>query len=807
MIPKKTSRRKSKSKSNNKGLFRKVGYAILAFIALIVLFIITVYWGWFGAIPGKTELSQIRQNQATEVYSGDGEVLGKYYYENRVIVPMDKISPWLVKALIATEDARFFSHKGIDFRSLARVLFKTVLLQDASQGGGSTLSQQLAKNLYPRDRQKAWMTIPSKVREMIIARRLEGIYDKEELLHLYLNTVPFGDNIYGVEVASWRYFNLPAATLSVPQAALLVGMLKANSAYHPVRNPEKALERRNIVMRRMMEQSEISAGDYQVFKASPLAVKYSKESHHSGLAAYFREHLRIELDGLLSQITDEKGGTYNLYSDGLRVYTTLDARMQRYAEKAVQDHLKVLQAAFNKEWKDGKPWGKDQLLESILRQSQRWKAGIEAGMDTATILKQFDEVQNLEIFTWDGPVRRKWTPRDSLKYTISLLHAGLVAGNPENGQLLVWVGGIDHKFFEYDQVKARRPSGSVFKPIVYAAALEAGFDPCDYLENTERSYEEYQGWTPRNASQEQGGVYTMAGAISNSLNTIAAALLMDIGTKPVRELAMSMGLQGPIPDQPSIALGTADASALEILSLYGTLANQGVRPNWYAIKRIENSRGEILYEKKIEENQADFERVIPEDHALILRHGLQMAVDSGTARSLRDFYGLRADLAGKTGTTQDHGDGWFAAYSSSLVAVSRVGAMWPGIHFKSLRHGSGSRTALPIVAKLWLACDKDTELRKWVRGSFTPLPEYLAQDLNCPPYLPTYPELEKEGGGLLAFLGLTKGEEELEDKPQGTHSRPSEASERIRKKNEKIKKKRKRKEAWKGFWDDVLGRD
>jgi penicillin-binding protein 1A len=781
-------------------------YAFTGIALFSLLLFVLTYAGIFGRIPSADVLGQIRHQQASEVLAADGEVLGKYYLQNRVIVPMDRINPRVVDALIATEDARFFEHHGIDVISLGRVLVRSLIGGDRAQGGGSTLSQQLAKNLYPRKGEGRWMTPIHKIREMIIARRLEGVYTKEELLHLYLNTVPFGEDILGVEVASRRFFGSPAADLRTEQAALLVGMLKANTYYHPVKHPERALERRNTVLRRMRDRSALPAEAYDRLIKTELGLRYTRESHHDGLAPYFREHLRQDLESMLQQINRARHTNYNLYTDGLKVYTTLDATLQRHAEKAVREHMTVLQAAFERDWKGGDPWGDDAVLDRVMRQSTRWKKGLSAGLREEQLLSQFGTPVEMEVFTWQGPTLRTWSPRDSLRHTLALLHAGMLAGDPLSGEILAWVGGISHRFFQYDQVKARRQAGSAFKPIVYAAALAAGFDPCDYFENTEVTYAEHQDWRPRNASRQEGGIYTMAGALSHSLNTVTAALIMEVGVSAVRDLAREMGIAGELPSTPAIALGAVDASVWEMLHVYGILANEGLSTNWHYITRIEDATGQMVYDRQAELSDREQARVLPEEHALYLRSALQMAVDSGTARSLRSHYGFSADMAGKTGTTQDYADGWFAGYTGGLVTVARVGAELPVVHFKSGWHGSGARSAMPLVAKLWLACDKDERLRGSVRRAFRPMPDTLAAEFDCPPYLPEFPPVYAERTGLLDWLGLRNKPEESEE--EQVRTRPlSEAGEKIKKRNERTKRKRERKESWKSFWDDVLGRD
>lgn len=768
-------------------------------LVLLLILIALVHWGLAGPVPSSNALSGIRQAQATEVISADGKILGKYYLQNRVMVTGEEISPWVSKALVATEDSRFFNHRGIDVIGLARVLFRTLLTWDKRQGGGSTLSQQLAKNLYPRKYNSWWMMPAVKVREMLIARRLEKVYDKSALLNLYLNTVPFGDDIYGIEVASRRYFSKPAVRLDVHEAALLVGMLKGNSYYHPVRQPDRALDRRNTVIHRLEEKGDLTRTAAKSYAMKPLELRYSRESQHEGLAPHFREHLRVEVDSILHTIRKSDGTPYDLYSDGLRIYTTINAAMQRIAEDAMAVHLVTLQSAFDKEWKNGKPWGDDKVLEQAMKFSPRWKTMSSEGYKEEAIRKAFREPVDMQIFTWQGAVHRKWSPMDSLKYTLSLLHAGILAGDPHSGEILVWVGGISHRFFQYDQVKARRPFGSTFKPLVYAAALEAGFDPCDYFEDKEVNYPEYQDWTPRNASGTSAGYYTMAGALSHSVNTVAAALIMETGIESVREMAKRCGIQSSLPTMPSIALGVADISLLEALTMYGVFAREGRIPSWYYIDRIEDHNGNLIFAtEKPRPDEAT--QVLEPEHAYALRYALEMAVDSGTATALRHTYGIKGSLAAKTGTTQDHADGWLAAFGPGLVAVSRVGATLPSVHFRTLRQGAGARTALPLIGRLWAGCQKSPELTHYVNRPFNPLPEEVLMALDCPPWLAEMPDIADNSPDLWEILGFRDSDAD------STLRSPSEAWEKMEKQRKKREKQQSRKEAWDAFWDKVLGR-
>jgi penicillin-binding protein 1A len=460
--------------------------AVLGGIGMLFLFFLSVliYKGVLGPLPTYAELMAIQTRTASEVFSEDGVLLGKYYVENRVNADFEEISPNIINALVATEDARFFEHSGIDMRAWARVIIKSLLLFDESSGGGSTLSQQLAKNLYTR--RDYWMMslLVNKIREMFVARRLERIYTKEELLRLYLNTVPFSENVYGVKVASQRFFNKSPEDLAVEEAAVLVGMLKATTIYNPVRNPERALARRNTVLNQMEKYEYISEAECDSLKGLPIALKYHKEGHHSGLATYFREHLRLELDEVLKNYKKPDGSSYNLYTDGLKIYTTINARMQQYAEEAVSEYMPKLQQQFNKGWKKGVPWGGPRTLRKAMEGSKRYQNLKAKGLSEKAIEDIFNHPVRMTIFSWEeGEVEQEMSPLDSIKYYLTIINTGLLAIDPETGLIRAWVGGIDHKYFQYDHVKSRRPVGSIFKPVVYAQALLEGMLPCEYTEN------------------------------------------------------------------------------------------------------------------------------------------------------------------------------------------------------------------------------------------------------------------------------------------------------------------------------------
>jgi penicillin-binding protein 1A len=726
------------------------GLVLLGALALFVIGLL-VHFQALGPLPGYPELKAIQNHNASEVYSEDGTLLGKYYVENRTNADFDEISPNIINALIATEDARFFEHGGVDARAAARVLVKSVLLMDESSGGGSTLSQQLAKNLYPR--REYWMLsmVVNKIREMLIARRLEKIYHKEELLRLYLNTVSFGENVFGIKVAAQRFFNKAPQELNVEEAAVLVGMLKATTYYSPVRHPDRALERRNLVLRQMERYDYLEPHLRDSLVELPIGVEYHKEGHNQGLATYFREHLRLELEEILEDYTKPDGSPYNLYTDGLKIYSSIDARLQTYAEDAVQEQMAKVQAAFYKDWRKGTPWGNKRVLQRAVKKTQRYRWLKRQGKSETEIEAAFNEPLMMTVFSWDGGEEdREMSPLDSVKYYLTLLNAGFLAMDPSTGLVKAWVGGIDHKYFQYDHVLSRRQVGSTFKPVVYAAALQSGMLPCEYTPNQRVTYARYNNWQPGNADGEYGGVYSMEGALSNSVNTVTVELLMRAGLDTVRQLGQAMGIGQYIPEAPSIALGAVEASLYDMLRVYGTFANRGRRPELHYLDRIETAAGEVIVEFD-RPNPRRFPRVLEQQKAGMMVKMLEAVVDSGTARRLRYKYGLYNDLAGKTGTTQNQSDGWYIGFNPKLVAGAWVGASLPQVHFRSLYRGQGSATALPIYGAFMRKVYRDKQYKSVRYARFAELPDTVAALMKCPPYLEEMPVLAEYEDGYYYF--------------------------------------------------------
>ena len=775
--------------------FRYLFISLATLLFLGVLSAATIFWGvkaeWFGALPTDEELQNIQNFTASEVYTYDGILLGRYYVENRTNITLEQVSPRVVEALVATEDARFYEHNGIDRRSLARVLVKSILLQDRSAGGGSTISQQLAKNLFPRQRYSI-LTMPvNKLKEALVATRIEKMYSKDEILMLYLNTVSFGGNVFGIEAASKRFFNKSSKDLQSEEAAVLVGMLKATTYYSPRLYPERSQQRRNTVLSQMAKYDYLTDEQRDSLQNVPLVLDYNNITHNTGLAPYFREKLRQEVQQWLNEHPNEDGSTYNLYTDGLKVYTTLDARLQRHAEQAVAKHMAQLQETFFAHWKDRKPWGEnDRSLRQAMRRSERYRTLKAAGSTDEEIETSFNTPIPMTVFSWKGEIEKTMSPLDSIAYYQMFLNAGFLAIRPENGQVKAWVGGIDHQYFKYDHVVARRQVGSTFKPIVYAAALENGEAPCDYIKNEKKVYEEYDGWSPGNSDDDYEGSYSMEGALSKSMNTITVELMMRTGVENVVDLAHRMGIENALPDRPAIALGTADLSLYEMLTVYGTLVNHGVRVKPTYLLGIEDKDGNVI--AKFNE-KPDIQRALSTESADLMVEMLKSVVDSGTARRLRYHYGLRNDLIGKTGTTQSHADGWFIGATPKLVAGAWVGANNRLVRFRSLTLGQGANTALPIFGEFMQAFNQD-ETFKNIRYARFPRPsrQVLAQ-LDCPLY--------DDGKGLLYDLFVKKDK----DKAAGEASPQVAQQRQPRKPNPTRRPARKKKKKLKDVLRDIFG--
>ncbi len=802
---------------NNRPSWKKCLQYSLFTLGLLLLvsliFILSVYLGAFSPLPDYSSLKNIRNDNASELYSEDGVLLGRYFIENRVNADFEEINPVVIDALIAIEDARFFEHGGVDIRALGRVFLRTFLLRDASGGGGSTLSQQLAKNLFGRE-DYGLFTIPvNKVRELFTARRLERVYTKEDLLRLYLNTVPFGENTFGIKTAAQRFFDKSPADLKVEEAAVLVGMLKATTYYNPVRNHDRALGRRNTVIQQMTRYKYLLPAEADSLQQLPLEVQYHPLGELDGLAVYFREHLRPQIEDALEGLKKEDGSGYNLYTDGLRIFTSIDARLQRWAETAVSEQMQENQTRFNKEWEGREPWGGKKGLERLLSQTHHYRQLKANGLEGKALQQALETPRRITVFDWEqGEKEVEWSTVDSVKFYASLLRSGLLSVEPQTGLIKAWVGGIDYRFLKYDHVKARRQVGSTFKPVVYAQALRTGVKACDYYPNRLTAYPEYENWEPRNSDGEYGGVYSVIGALSNSVNTITVDLIMSTGVEPVRQLAKDMGFSSEIPKGPAIALGALDGSLLDMCRVYSTIANNGRRPTFHALDRIETSEGDVLVEFE-RPKPYSFEPVLDKETALLTRRMLEMVVDSGTARRLHYEFGLYTGVAGKTGTTQNQSDGWFVGITPKLVTAVWVGAEVPSIHFRTMSGGQGSSTALPIFGNYMRKVKKDERLRHYRPGQFEPLADTLAYLVECPHYLDfpmlsedlwvKYDENPEFFQRLFNELG---GNPELpiDIKRRRNNETDEEYFERMRRYNERLQDRERNREELKSFWSKLL---
>lgn len=705
-------------------------------ILFLLLAFLLFYIGVYSTVPGKATFASLKNATSSEVYSSDGVLLGKYFIHDRTNVKLENISSSITNALIATEDVRFYEHHGVDRRGLLRVFFKTLLLGDESSGGGSTITQQLAKNLFPR-KDYGFFSMPvNKLREAILAEKLESVFSKEEILTLYLNTVPFGENAYGIEVASQRFFSKPASDLKTEEAALLVGMLKATTYYNPLRHPEASKERRNTVLAQMARYGFLKPTQRDSLQTLPVRLKYRYINQNRGLATYFREQIRQELNEWCSAHKKEDGTSYNLYTDGLKIYTTIDSKLQQYAEKAVTSQMTSLQAKFIKHWGNRDPWGKNfAVVADAMHRSVRYKELQDEGKSKEEIRKIFNAAVPTRLFSWKGTISKDISPLDSIKYYLKFLHAGFLVTNPKTGEVKAWVGGLNHEFFQYDHVNvnAKRQVGSTFKPIVYAAALEVGVPPCEYFPNEQLVYAEYENWSPANADGQYGGKYSLEGALTNSVNTVSAQVIMRAGPEKVVELAEKLGIESPLKPLPSLALGSADISLFEMVAAYGAFPNGGYYIKPHYIQRIETADGKVL--EDFSELTSKRERVLSSYTAGLIVHMMENVVNRGTGTRLRYQYGLKIPVGGKTGTTQSHADGWFIGYTPDLVAGVWVGGEDRRVHFRSLEMGQGANMALPIWGNFMKKVLADPTFAYMKQARFRLENETIEAALSCDPYI------------------------------------------------------------------------
>jgi len=715
----------------NKGKKHKVSYKKHVWIlwGLFLLSITGVFilfggaaFGLYGPMPDLQQLENPRTNLASQIISSDGNILGKYYFdENRTPIGFDEIPVNMIEALIATEDERFYEHSGIDWLGTLRAFAFL-----GKRGGASTISQQLARQIFVGVRSRNLIkTILQKAQEYVIAVQLEKRYTKKEILSMYLNKYDFGYQADGIRSAAKIFFNKTPGELKIEESATLVGMLKNSSYFNPIRRPELVKSRRNIVFQQLLRNQLISKKDKDSLDQIPLVVNYTPESHREGLATYFRAYLKEFMDGWINENLKSDGTKHNLYRDGLRIFTTIDSRMQQFAEDAVSGHMKNLQKEFfsqnTKELNPTAPFldlreGEiDTLLERAAYRSERWRKMKLSGLVKEEILASFKKKVPMRVFSWKGEIDTIMTPMDSIRYYKHFLRASLMSMEPQTGHVKAWVGGYNYKHFQYDQVKqGRRQIGSTFKPFLYATAIDQlKLSPCDSLPDAlfciePMKHGNIDAWCPKNSGNKYGKTRTLKNALANSVNTVSARLMDLVGPLPVINLARKMGISSYLPAVPSIALGTPDISLFEMVGAYSTFVNQGIYVKPIMITRIEDKNGRALYEV-----MAETQDVLSEEAAYVTVNLMQGVTTEGSGARLRHAglektnyiyekvvtgypYIFENSIAGKTGTTQNQSDGWFMGMVPNLSTGVWVGGEDRAIHFETIGYGQGATMALPI---------------------------------------------------------------------------------------------------------------
>lgn len=716
--------------------YKVLKYIILSLGALFILgmgFIFSIKAGLFGALPNKEMLTKVDNPQASKLLDETGENLGYLYNFYRSDITYNDLPEHLIDALVTTEDVRFFEHNGVDYRSLARVFFKTILLQDRSGGGGSTITQQLVKNLYPRDYENKFQLLVIKIKEAFIAHELEEIYNKKELLTLYLNTVSFSDNTFGIQAASQTFFSKKVNQLNLLEAAVLVGSLKATYSYNPRVFPEASKSRRNIVLSQMNNYGKLDDEKYQNAIEKPILLDYKSIKPSEGTAAYFREYIRKQLKNWVAEYNKKEGTSIDIYNDGLVIHTTVNKKLQMMAEASMQQHMKALQKAFESDWGNAGAWKKPAIYNSIAQKTDLYRNLKQEGKSEQEILKKLNEKTDKEVFNWNEKNLQKLSVIDSIQQSIKTLQAGFIALDPANGGVKAWVGGIDFEYFKFDHViQSKRQVGSTFKPFVYSAALENGVKPCDYFAASDVTYTNLEGWTPTNSDGED---YThinvnMQEAMRKSMNTVSVKLMEETGIARVLQLANDAGIESDLPKVPSLALGTAELSLLELASAYAAFVNNGVAVNPYFITKITDAKGKVLAELKPELRST---KAFSEQTRQIILEMMQSVVKSGTASRLGWKYKLSQDIAGKTGTTQNNRDGWFVGLLPNLVTVSWVGADNGAVGFKSTAVGQGANSALPLFGLFMQKVNGDSQTKRIYNKSFPNPDKKVLRMMDCPP--------------------------------------------------------------------------
>lgn len=746
-------------------------------IVTIILLFTLISLEKLGQMPTFKELENPENNLATEIYSDDGVLIGNIYWDNRSYAKYNELPQSTIDALIATEDVRFHQHSGIDAKGLGRVLVYSILMNDRSSGGGSTITQQLAKNLFPRDttsyhssiRRKAHLGI-AKFKEWVTAIKLERNYTKDEIIVMYLNTVPFGGITYGIKSAAKTYFNKPTDSLKIEESALLVGILKAPTYYSPVRNPERSQLRRNVVLSQMNKYNYITNEQFDSLSFLPIELTYKVQDHNVGLATYFREYLRLTLNkskpnkanyfslsdykndsvewytnplyGWCKKNKNPDGSDYDLYRDGLKIYTTLNSKMQKYAEEALTEHLsQELQNAFNTEQENNPnaPYYEElsneelkDIIDLAMRRTERYRSLRRTGASMDSIRAVFNTPYQMTVFSWKGEIDTIMSPLDSLLYYKNFLRSGFISMDPHNGYIKAYVGGPDFKHFKYDHVtQGKRQVGSTIKPFLYTLAMQEGYSPCHRVPNVPSTFIlNDTTWTPKNSgpSSKDGQMVTLKWGLANSVNYVSAWLIKQFNAMSVIDLMRKMGITSNIAAVPSIFLGTSDISLSEMTSAYSTFSNKGVHAQPIFVTRIEDKNGNILAKFTSTKTEA-----ISEQTAYLMTSLLRSVVTEGTGGRVRWKYELYNEIGGKTGTTQNNSDGWFMGVTPNLVSGVWVGGEDRSIHFKGTALGGGHNMALPIFALYIKKIYNDSTLTVTTEDKFEE-PLNFSVEMNCDKY-------------------------------------------------------------------------
>jgi len=704
---------------NRKYRLLKIALAsVAAGTALIVLLSGLLYFltlsGVFGSLPAKDALAEISNEEASLVFSSDSLIIGRYFAENRTSIIWDNIPEHLRNALIETEDRRFYTHRGYDTKSYFRVFLRTILLGDESGGGGSTITQQLAKNIYGRSDYR-FLSLPiNKMKEIIIARRLEEIYTKDELLLLYLNSVPFGEDLYGVESACQRYFNKPVSELKIEESAVLVGMLKATTVFNPQLNPDNSIGRRNVVLTLMERADYLDAEAADSLRSLPLELEYKNLTLETP-AGYFVYQVRKRTIELLDSVKNATGEEYDLEKDGLKIYTTLDMQVQELASGSVNKHLGVMQKLLDREIE----------YRGIKKQWYSEQKGHVSAYEKDTVRRK------VQIFDWNNGIHVENISRlDSLWHYYTMLNASVLAVNPKDGSVITWIGGNNFRFLPFDMVLSHRQIASTFKPVLFATALEMGMSPCKYLENEKNEYPGYEDWEPQNADliSTPDSSVALWYALAHSINLPTVDLYFQVGGEELSSTCDKLQFPEFTEDAPSNALGTLDLSLFEIIRAYSSFANNGLMNELFMINVITDVNGNNIYTRQNQEPDSIFS----EETSQMMTAILQQVIEQGTGVGMRSRYGIKADLAGKTGTAQNYSDAWFVAYTPDIVLGTWVGARTPDIHFYS-ENGAGASLAMPIIARIIKGIEKNRALNDKYLSSFD-LPDEVYSFLECDPF-------------------------------------------------------------------------